>query len=189
MSTTAEGELRRRRHATILRCGQASHGSGHGRRRQQSGATVVRIGMGLAELEPAASSLSAIEGSALCGPAFPQVAGDPGEPEPAAGGAPAPGRALGTLFLPGWYDESLATCGGRNGRRRPSLLAVTVRGPRARAPLGAALGLPSPERREAGRRCCPAPFFLFGVQLALPLASTAASPICSVALAAAWPTC
>jgi hypothetical protein len=44
---------------------------------------------------------------------------------------------------------------------------------------------PSPERREAGRRCCPAPSFWFGVQLALPLASTAASPICSVALAAA----
>jgi hypothetical protein len=32
--------------------------------------------VGLAGLEPAASSLSGIEGSALCGPAFPQVAGD-----------------------------------------------------------------------------------------------------------------
>src|SRR5512132_3724006 len=31
---------------------------------------------GLAGLEPAASSLSGIEGSALCGPAFPQVARD-----------------------------------------------------------------------------------------------------------------
>jgi hypothetical protein len=37
----------------------------------------VRTGMvGLAGLEPAASSLSAIEGSPLCGPAFPQVAAD-----------------------------------------------------------------------------------------------------------------
>jgi hypothetical protein len=32
--------------------------------------------VGLAGLEPGTSSLSGIEGSALCGPAFPQVAGD-----------------------------------------------------------------------------------------------------------------
>jgi hypothetical protein len=32
--------------------------------------------VGLAGLEPAASSLSGIEGSALCGPPFPQVADD-----------------------------------------------------------------------------------------------------------------
>jgi hypothetical protein len=32
--------------------------------------------VGLAGLEPAASSLSAIKGSPLCGPAFPQVAAD-----------------------------------------------------------------------------------------------------------------
>ena len=38
---------------------------------------LVKVGLvGLAGLEPAASSLSAIEGSALCGPAFSQVAGD-----------------------------------------------------------------------------------------------------------------
>jgi hypothetical protein len=37
----------------------------------------VNLGVvGLAGLEPAASFLSGIEGSALCGPAFPQVAGD-----------------------------------------------------------------------------------------------------------------
>jgi hypothetical protein len=48
-----------------------------GRRRQR---TSVAAGqpdiVGLAGLEPAPSSLSGIEGSALCGPAFPQVAGD-----------------------------------------------------------------------------------------------------------------
>jgi hypothetical protein len=32
--------------------------------------------VGLAGLEPAASSLSGIEGSALCGPTFSQVAGE-----------------------------------------------------------------------------------------------------------------
>src|SRR4029453_15645884 len=32
--------------------------------------------VGLTGLEPAASSLSGIEGPALCGPAFPQVTGD-----------------------------------------------------------------------------------------------------------------
>src|SRR5215211_316285 len=37
---------------------------------------VFSLVVGLAGLEPAASSLSGIEGSALCGPAFPQVAGD-----------------------------------------------------------------------------------------------------------------
>src|SRR4029450_12564723 len=45
---------------------------------------------------------------------------------------------------------------------------------------------PWPERRDAGRRPCLAPSPLFGVQLAVPLASTAAWPTCSVALAAAW---
>jgi hypothetical protein len=43
---------------------------------------------------------------------------------------------------------------------------------------------PSPERRDADRRCCPplraASSEFLGVKLALPLASTAAWPTCSV---------
>src|SRR4029453_7540840 len=61
--------------------------------------------------------------------------------------------------------------------------------PRLEPRLEPRLVCPWPERRDAGRRPCLAPSPLFGVQLAVPLASTAAWPTCSVALAAAWPTC
>src|SRR5215216_5103120 len=44
------------------------------RDRRQAFPQLSRSVVGLAGLEPAASSLSGIEGSALCGPAFPQVA-------------------------------------------------------------------------------------------------------------------
>jgi hypothetical protein len=59
------------------RCAQATQGPARIDRDLYRPFPQVNPGIvGLAGLEPAASSLSGIEGYALCGPAFPEVAGD-----------------------------------------------------------------------------------------------------------------
>jgi hypothetical protein len=64
--------VERCRDAFSDRCAKAPHRSSHDQRCNERAFPQVQCNIvGLAGLEPAASSSSAIEGSALCGPAFP----------------------------------------------------------------------------------------------------------------------
>ena len=92
-----------------------------------SGAASLSLVVGLGGLEPPASSFSAIEGSALCAPAFPQVAAEvrsqaegdgwccsqqpkqPGRPSTPPAVVPTRAGALPTP-APSWLDPSFRPC-------------------------------------------------------------------------------